>query len=152
MNNKIFFDSEIIFLNPFLEYQIINPTIIVRNAHQSSKWLYFMWHFVLFFASQTYLWWSFICISLTWCVSDCILHKSNIFYWISSFHLLSKQRMLSYTLPLVILPCCIPKAVMIIKQTFSSLIISDNTHKSFFLSDWQLLVMIECMWLKLLLE
>ena len=42
MNNKIVFDSEKIFLNPFLEYQIINPTIIVRNAHQSSKWLYFM--------------------------------------------------------------------------------------------------------------
>ena len=150
MNNKIFFDSEIIFLNPFLEYQIINPTIIVRNAHQSSKWLYFMWHFVLFFASQTYLWWSFICISLTWCVSDCILHKSNIFYWISSFHLLSKQRMLSYILWQFF--SVSSKAVMIIKQTFSSLIISDNTHKSFFLSDWQLLVMIECMWLKLLLE
>ena len=85
-----------------------------------------MWHFVLFFASQTYLWWSFICISLTWCVSDCILHKSNIFYWISSFHLLSKQRMLSYIL-WQFFPIS-SKAVMIIKQTFSSLIIW-YTHK-----------------------
>lgn len=93
--------------------------------HIKAKWLYFMWHFVLFFCFTDI---SLMILHVRFPDMMCIWLYLTYIYWISSFHLLSKQRMLSYTLPLVILPCCIPKVVMIIKQTFSSLIIW-YTHK-----------------------